>query len=136
MNSLLLDADALKETAALKEKELLRGAWEFVSGIREAQLFVAGDHFTMRFTNGDIYVGTFELDPTKEPRWIDMTVHEGPTRHKGKTSLGIYELTGDHLIWCPGEPGTDVRPHGFPRRGDKSQLCVVFVRERPRRMTL
>ena len=136
MNSLLLDADALKETEALKEKEALRGAWEFVSGIREAQLFVAGDHFTMRFTNGDIYVGTFELDPTKEPRWIDMTVHEGPARHKGKTSLGIYELTADYLIWCPGEPGTDDRPHGFPRRGDKSQLCVVFVRERPRRMTL
>jgi uncharacterized protein (TIGR03067 family) len=136
MNALLLDAAALKETAALKEKESLRGTWEFVSGIREAQLFVAGDHFTMKFTNGDIYVGTFELDPTKEPRWIDMTVHEGPARHKGKTSLGVYELTGDYLIWCPGEPGTDVRPHGFPRRGDKSQLCVVFVRERPRRVTL
>jgi uncharacterized protein (TIGR03067 family) len=136
MNALLLDAAALKETAALKEKESLRGTWEFVSGIREAQLFVAGDHFTMRFTNGDIYVGTFELDPTKEPRWIDMTVHEGPARHKGKTSLGVYELTADYLIWCPGEPGTDIRPHGFPRRGDKSQLCVVFVRERPRRLTL
>jgi uncharacterized protein (TIGR03067 family) len=94
MDSLLLEADAieadaLKDGAAQRDCEALQGAWGFVSGIREVQLLFVGDHFTARFADGDIYVGTFRVDPTRKPRAIDMIITEGPARHKGKTSLGI-----------------------------------------------
>ena len=65
MDTLLLDADLFKDAAARKDKEALQGTWNFVSGIREAQLLIAGDHFTVRFQTGEIYVGTYHLDPTR-----------------------------------------------------------------------
>jgi hypothetical protein len=62
-----------------------------------------------------------------------MIITEGPARHKGKTSLGIYELTGDQLIWCPAEPGLADRLAAFPAANDTRRLCVVFRHEGPRR---
>jgi uncharacterized protein (TIGR03067 family) len=110
MATLLLDPDLFKESAARKDKESLQGTWEFVAGIREAQLLIAGDHFTVRFKTGEIYVGTYHLDPSRKPKAMDLAISEGPERHRGKTALAIYDLDGDHLIWCPAEPGGRDRP--------------------------
>ena len=106
MDTLLLDLDLAREAAILRDKERLQGTWNYVSGIREAQMLIAGDHFTVKFTNGDIYLGVYTLDPTAKPKMMDMTIHEGPDKHRGKTSLCIYELDGELLTWCPAEPGT------------------------------
>jgi uncharacterized protein (TIGR03067 family) len=133
MGTVLLDLEAARETAAKKDKDRLQGTWNFVSGIRAAQLLVAGDHFTVKFKNGDIYVGTYKLDPTRRPKTMDMTIHEGPDKHRGKTSLGIYEFDGDHLIWCPADPGSDERLPSFPPEEDTKHLCIIFQREKTRR---
>jgi uncharacterized protein (TIGR03067 family) len=130
---LLPDAEVVKGEAARRDRDKLQGAWLFVSGRREAQLLVAGDHFTIRFKNGDIYVGTFQLDPTRHPRAMDMQIHEGPDRFKGKTALAIYEFDGDHLIWCPAVPGRLERLRAFPPEEDTGHLCIIFRRDRPRR---
>jgi len=132
MEMLVLDPDAALEVAARKDKERLQGTWNFVSGLRQAQLLIAGDHFTVKFGNGDIYLGTFSLDPIRKPRAMDLVVQEGPDKHKGKTSLAIYEIDGDHLIWSPGEPGTGVRHKAFPPAEDTKHLCIVFQREKHR----
>jgi uncharacterized protein (TIGR03067 family) len=132
METLLLDPDLFKDAAARKDKEALQGTWNFVSGIREAQLLIAGDHFTARFKTGEIYVGTFHLDPSRKPKAMDLFISEGPERHRGKTSLAIYDLDGDHLIWCPAEPGVGDRLRGFPPEADTRHLCLVFRRDRPR----
>jgi uncharacterized protein (TIGR03067 family) len=132
MDTLLLDPDLFKEAAARKDKEALQGTWNFVSGLREAQLLIAGDHFTVRFTTGEIYVGTYHLDPARKPRAMDLVISEGPERHRGKTALAIYELDGDHLIWCPAEPGVGDRLRAFPPEADTRHLCLVFRRDRPR----
>ena len=134
MDALLLEADApeldvLKDEAARKDRDRLQGAWAFVSGRREARLLFVGDHFIVSFTGGDVYVGTFCVDPTQTPRAIDVTITEGPTRHRGKTSLGIYELTEEHLIWCPSDPGTEDRLSAFPPAEDARHLCLVFRKE-------
>jgi uncharacterized protein (TIGR03067 family) len=138
MEPLLLEADAhetdvLRDEAARKDRERLQGAWAFVSGRREAQLLFVGDHFIVNFTGGDIYVGTFCVDPTQNPRAMDMTITEGPAHHRGKTSLGIYELTEDRLIWCPAHPGTEDRLPAFPPAEDVRHLCLVFRRTTTRR---
>ncbi len=136
METLLLDPDLFKDAAARKDKEALQGTWNFVSGIREAQLLIAGDHFTARFKTGEIYVGTYHLDPARKPKAMDLFISEGPERHRGKTSLAIYDLDGDHLIWCPAEPGVGDRLRAFPHEGDTKHLCLVFRREQPRRVIL
>jgi uncharacterized protein (TIGR03067 family) len=136
MDTLLLDPDVAREAAIERDKERLQGTWNFVSGIREAQMFIAGDHFTVKFKNGDIYLGVYTIDPTTKPKMMDMTIHEGPVKHRGKTSLVIYELDGDHLIWCPAEPGTGNRLAAFPPDDDTRHLCIVFRREKPRPTSL
>jgi uncharacterized protein (TIGR03067 family) len=132
METLLLDPDLARESAARKDRDRLQGTWNFVSGIREAQMLIAGDHFTVKFKGGDIYLGTYTLDPPSKPRMMDMTISEGPEKHRGKTSLIIYELDGDHLIWCPAEPGTGNRLRSFPPEEDTRHLCIIFRREKSR----
>jgi uncharacterized protein (TIGR03067 family) len=127
--SVTLDEDRAREEAARRDRERLQGTWRFVAGRREAQLLVSGDHFTMRFRNGDIYVGTFRLDATQRPRAMDLTIQEGPEPFRGKTALAIYELDGEHLIWCPAIPGDAERLRAFPGEED-GHLCIVFRREK------
>jgi uncharacterized protein (TIGR03067 family) len=90
---------------------------------------VAGNHFLMKFRDGDLYVGTFTLDPTRRPKAMDMTIDQGPERHRGKTARCIYRLTGGELRWCPVEPGRDDRLKAFPDCSDPKFVCTVFERE-------
>jgi uncharacterized protein (TIGR03067 family) len=108
----------------------LQGTWDFFAGPREAQLIIAGSHFTIRFRNGDVYLGTFTLGTTDRPKTMDMLIAEGPERHKGQPSLAIYALDGDRLIWCPARPGAADRPRHFPSREDREPLCIVFQRQK------
>jgi uncharacterized protein (TIGR03067 family) len=125
-----LDEVRAREEAARRDRERLQGTWSFVSGKREAQLLISGDHFTMRFRNGDIYVGTYTVDPTHRPRAMDLVIHDGPEAYRGKTALAIYELDGEHLIWCPAEPGREDRLRAFPPEDDQGHLCIIFRRDR------
>jgi uncharacterized protein (TIGR03067 family) len=125
----VIDEARVREEAARRDRERLQGTWSFVSGKREAQLLISGEHFTMRFRNGDIYVGTFTLDPTHRPRAMDLVIHEGPEQYRGKTALAIYEMDGEHLIWCPADPGREDRLGAFPPVDDFSHLCIIFRRE-------
>ena len=59
-----------------------------------------------------------------------MTVEEGPVRHRGKVSLGIYKLEGDRLHWSPGDPG-DGRPASFPAPEDHAHLYLVLQKNKP-----
>jgi uncharacterized protein (TIGR03067 family) len=126
----LIDRDRVREDAARRDLERLQGSWVYFSGHREAQLLVSGEHFTMRFRNGDIYVGTCALDPTNRPRAMDMEIREGPEHFRGKKSLAIYEFDGDHLIWCPSEPGKAERLRAFPPGEDRDHLCIIFRRDK------
>jgi uncharacterized protein (TIGR03067 family) len=132
MATLLVEPEVSGELAIAKERARLQGTWEFVEGIREMELLIAGDHFTARFKHGDIYLGTYRLDPSSRPRAMDMLITEGPDKHRGTTALCIYDFDGDRLIWSPAEPGTGTRPNVFPSLGDVKHLCVVFQREKHR----
>ena len=132
MEAVLLDPDLARETAANLDRERLQGRWTFVTGIREAHMRIEGDRFTVTFNNGDLYRGFYTLDPTTQPRMMDMSILEGPEKHRGKTSLIIYDLDDDRLMWCPAEPGTGNRLRAFPSAEDTQHLCILFRRETSR----
>jgi uncharacterized protein (TIGR03067 family) len=123
------ETERAREDAARRDRERIQGVWGFVAGKREAQLLISGDHFTMRFRNGDIYVGTFTVDPMQRPKAMDLQIREGPEQYRGKTALAIYEIDGEHLIWCPAEPGQCDRLRAFPPEEDPGHLCIIFKRE-------
>jgi uncharacterized protein (TIGR03067 family) len=126
----LLDPNGVREDAARKDRERLQGVWGFISGRRQAELLIAGDHFTMRFRTGDVYVGRFTVDPTHKPRAMDLLIEDGPEAYRGKTARAIYEFDGDHLLWCPSLPGREDRPRAFPPDDDREHLCIIFRRQK------
>src|SRR5262249_13985918 len=125
-----IDPGRAREEAARRDRDRMQGVWKFVSGNREAKLLISGEHFTMHFRNGDVYVGTFTLDAAAHPRAMDMTITGGPEAHKGKRPRAFYEFDGAHLIWCPAEPGREDRLRAFPGHDDVGALCIIFKREK------
>jgi uncharacterized protein (TIGR03067 family) len=127
------DEPAPPENCAQPGLEELQGAWASVTGPRPAELFVAGNHFIVRFQDGDVYVGAFDLGapspPAGRPRAMDMRIEDGPARHKGKTALCAYQLDGNTLHWCAATPGRRERPAAFPVAEGSPHLYVVFRRE-------
>jgi uncharacterized protein (TIGR03067 family) len=119
---------------ARMDLERLQGTWSFVEGPREAEFTFLGRHFTVRFQDGEVYTGAFELVPDERPRTMIMWVHDGPMKHRGLTVMCIYEMVGDQLRWCPSQPGADDPLGEFPPVDDGRFLCTVLRRaklERP-----
>jgi uncharacterized protein (TIGR03067 family) len=123
----------LPENDTQTDLEKLQGVWTSVDGRRGAELLIAGRHFALRFFDGDVYLGTFDLNPGKDPKTMDMRIAAGPARHQGKLAFCIYEVSGDQLLWCPTEPGSDQRLTAFPPVEHRQYICTVFRRERPRK---
>jgi uncharacterized protein (TIGR03067 family) len=111
------------------ELEILQGAWFSSAGRREAEFLIAGDHFTIRFADGDIYMGTLDVDGTAQPAKMTMLIVEGPGKHRGKTAVCLYEQDGETLRWCASEPGRGDRLTAFPAEDDSRYLSLLFRRE-------
>jgi len=125
-----LSRERVRLEAAQLDIQHLQGVWTTLPGRRQAQLFITGEHFTMRFRRGDVYVGTFSVDPTQRPRAMDLRIIAGPESSVGKIALAIYQFDGEHLIWSPSLPGDPERPRAFPHHNDMDRLLLVFQRER------
>lgn len=66
-----------------------------------------------------------ELDPTRSPKWIDLTILDAsfPLRKsKGLTRLGLYEFDGGQLRICVSEWGAAKRPTDF-EPGEGRDVC-------------
>jgi len=113
--------------------ELLQGVWASIAGWREAKLLIAGARFAFEFTDGDVYMGTFDLDPEATPKRMEMRVDEGPSAHRGQVARCIYHVEGDVLRWCTTRPGSEWRLTRFPSVDDDCFLSLVFKRARPSR---
>lgn len=106
--SFLLAADQPAAKEARQELEKLQGTWRFVSleidgqalpegALKDAKIVIKGDAFDSS-SFGIVYTGTVKVDPTQNPKTIDLAFNAGP--EKGNTTLGIYELDGDTLRLC------------------------------------
>src|SRR4029077_12965128 len=104
----IIAADGPKDDAVKKDLDQLKGTWIATSYVKDAKpapeselkmmkLTIAGDQVT--FTKGkDARKSTYKLDPAQKPKTVDIVMIDGPD--KGKTLLGIYELTGDDFKLC------------------------------------
>src|SRR5262245_33275147 len=102
------------EKAAKTDKDKIQGKWKIteavISGRRlpvdRAVAILGGD--TMEFKGDKVAVReemTFTLDPSKSPKWIDMS----PAEKKGLV-VGVYALDGDKLTLHYAAPGSTDRP--------------------------
>jgi uncharacterized protein (TIGR03067 family) len=128
VQTILRETDLVREEAALRDRQRLQGGWRRVAGTREAHLAVTGDRFVMAFRTGEVYEGTFTLDPTCRPRELDLHIEKAQDAHAGKDALAIYQFDGDHLIFASGMPGSGERPAVFPHEGETGRLCLIFRR--------
>lgn len=87
-----------------KDKDALQGEWTVVEAkmiqqnnakdeeqIKGKTFVFKGDKLTARGESD------YTIDPSKNPKEIEVVPAEGPESEKGKTFRGIYELKGDEL---------------------------------------
>jgi RNA polymerase sigma factor (sigma-70 family) len=120
------------EDAAKADLEKLQGTWRLVA-VEEAGKplppanFGRNTHWdfsgiTGKFTSGmRVMSGTVTLDPTKDPKWIDLTLG------KDFVLQGIYELKGDTLRVFLLPTGTG-RPSEFKTREGTTQTMSTYER--------
>ena len=135
-----LGAVAFADDQAVKD-ELKRhqGTWSVASSlydgqpapeeiVRSIKRIVTGDHVVWE-RDGKRFAGTrIELDPTPEPKTIDVIPDGG--RNRGERVLGIYKLEGDRLTIAMAAPGQP-RPKAF--EATKGSGCTLRTFQRQRR---
>jgi len=135
MVSLLIGGHALTQDAP-KSAETLQGIWKLSSGeadgkalqekqLKDGKLVIKGDGYTVTLADLGTIKGTQKLDPTKDPKTIDIMDASGP--NKDKTCLGIYEVKGDEFRVALAPPGK-ARPTKFASAPDSGQWIHVWKR--------
>src|SRR4051794_25285969 len=134
------NTDAKSRSAAVaKEMEKFQGTWRQTAHERDGvadppdergwdpRVTFTGDTYEVTLADGSTAIrGTYQLDPTTEPKAVDWTDTFGPD--VGKTFLAIYALEGDRLVFCAADEGRE-RPTEF--RAGPGQDLRVSRREGP-----
>ena len=124
---------------AQAERQKLQGGWQMVS-MEQAGLRAQGNDMGYRFTGNQwamLVQGRwtasmpFTLDPSQEPKAIDLTMVPGPNK---QTFLGIYQVDGDSLTLClnftPAEAGGK-RPTTFHSLPSAPTVNLFVLRREP-----
>jgi uncharacterized protein (TIGR03067 family) len=107
----------------MNDVELFQGTWKQIAyerdGVKEPldesgwepRVTFSGNTFVVTLADGTVPIkGAFKLDPTQQPKSMDLTDTFGADA--GKTFLAIYSLEGDRLVFCAADEGQD-RPSSF-----------------------
>jgi uncharacterized protein (TIGR03067 family) len=135
----LLLVAAEKPKKDQNQGDRLQGGWQAISAREGGRSFKDAPKYRLHFedrhfsiTRGDriMICGTYQVYPNRQPKAIDCTITMG--EEKGKVALGIYELKGNELKWCSGQPGEKERPKDFNAREtrDLHPIQVVWKRAR------
>ena len=135
----LVAADA-GDDAIKKERAKLKGTWKIVTvEVNGAKPFSDDQLETVTTTiDGDgnlkveaggsvVIAATTKIDPTKNPKTVDITFTEGEM--SGKTALGIYEISGDDYKYCRAAPDKP-RPTEFSSKEGSEHTFVTYKREK------
>ena len=121
--------------------ELLQGFWSITSFAMDghempanmfanAGILVNANRFTS-IGMGAEYEGTLEIDPSTNPRQLNMHFDVGP--EKGNVNLCIYEIVGEIWKLCIATRGT-IRPADFSSAPGSGFAVEVLQRDhRPER---
>jgi uncharacterized protein (TIGR03067 family) len=144
---LLLAADAPNDDAVKKEKAKLLGTWKVASleangqkvpeeFIKDLRLVFTADALTrMKGDKAESGAG-YRLDPSKTPKWLDMT---GKTDGKDRVIPAVYALEEDTLKLCfPADYKKDgklvdslKRPEKLDGGEGSGQALMILKREKP-----
>jgi uncharacterized protein (TIGR03067 family) len=135
---LCLVALAARAEDATKDLKALQGTWQLVElatdkgpapadRIKGVKFTVAGEKLVMDGLDGK-RAFAIKLDPTVKPKSIDLTPLDGP--FKGKTTLGLYEVSGDTFRLCMANHEIKARPKEL--KPMKEGQVFVFVLKRPK----
>jgi uncharacterized protein (TIGR03067 family) len=125
------------EEAVKEDRKTLAGTWQAVSyeldgkkapadDLKDVQLVVDAEGKATAKRAGQTFIaGTTKIDPTKEPKTIDVSYLEGDI--KRQTALGIYEVKGDTLRICRAAPAKD-RPTEFSSKPGSGHTLMVYKR--------
>ena len=134
---LLVAADCARDDAVKKEMKNLEGTWSILSleingtmvseeDAKKFKLETVGDKWNVTI-DGNLVEATYQVDPTKDPKNIELTYAEG--KFKGQPMHGIYSFVGDTLQLCRClEPSKD-RPKEFTAGADSGLVLVVWKRQ-------
>jgi uncharacterized protein (TIGR03067 family) len=114
----------------------LQGEWVVVSyfqngvdhsGTLAQAMFrtISGNQWTTRTNNSSIQY-TFQIDPTKKPRAIDIQM--AGNQGNGQPMLCIYKVEGDTLTLCQAQPGQE-RPTKFLSPSGSNLILTVARRK-------
>jgi uncharacterized protein (TIGR03067 family) len=125
------------EERVKREEEKLAGTWQVVSveaagqavpaqQFRGLKMTFKAGKFTAQKGQGEKQEGTYKIDPSKNPKQIDISRKDGP--EAGRNQLAIYSLAGNTLKVCSG--GSDKeRPDGFDTRGQEGRVLMTLRRQ-------
>jgi uncharacterized protein (TIGR03067 family) len=96
--------------------------------VSQLRLTLTADRYKTEKGNEVLFDSTYAVDPSKNPKQINMIGTEGDLA--GKTAEGIYSLEGDTLRICYTMPGTP-RPGAFDSPAGSGAYLVVWKRRNP-----
>ena len=121
------------------ELERHQGVWRAVSFRREGKetpeavvrsitRTADGDRVVWRRDGKSFSGSTVVLDPSADPKTIDVHADGGPGRDK--VVRGLYKLEGDRLTLCTADPD-EPRPTAFRADPGDRWTLMVFARDQP-----
>jgi uncharacterized protein (TIGR03067 family) len=119
-----------------REEEKLAGTWRVTAakanGVRlqprevpDMKLTFKDGKYTVQLAKEKPQEGTYKIDPSKNPKTIDVNRTTGP--EQGKKQVGIYELTGNELKICACD-ASKKRPTDFDTRDKDGYMVLVLKR--------
>ncbi len=130
---------ASPQDEAKKDAQQIQGTWVPISATKNGQdrpkerldktkFVITADKIAIEEEDKKEPPVSYTLDPTKKPKAIEITLMKGT--EKGPTIQGIYELEGDTLKLCFGQPGK-ARPKEFASKEGSDAALVILKRAKP-----
>ncbi len=131
----LLSSAGAAEQAAGGDAEKLQGTWKVVSSedsgqkapdeaIKNLKMVITKEKITYKFDDKTME-WSYKLDPTKEPRWIDIKMG------RDRTTLGIYVLDEDNLKICFPEQSMERSTAFESKPNSVNDVLIILKREKP-----
>ena len=124
-----------KDQAILKDLHALQGAWKLTSrkengsetatDIKDRVITFEMENYSINDGDELIAEATFNIDPTKHPKWFDLTITNEGHPNKGKRQLGIFKIEGDKLTFCIGT-FNGARPASFTALPNSNRVLTTY----------